>query len=110
MNKDEAHIGVRQCTQLEVRGYVIWQEEILSNTMLTHKVRCERWIRIFNECLVRVPAVVDFVELRLSEQSTAPSISFKPGIIIRKASFSIEISNTASAELLRGIEGLRHAE
>lgn len=49
---------------------------------------------------------VDFVELRLPEQSAV----FRPDVIIRKDSFSLEISNTASAELLSRIGGLLHAE
>ncbi|MDD6514113.1 MAG: transposase [bacterium] len=53
---------------------------------------------------------VDFVELRLPEQSARPSAAFRPDVIIRKDSFSLEISNTASAELLSRIGGLLHAE
>ena len=61
---------------------------------------------------VSVPAEpsVDFVELRLPEQSTVSSVTFRPDVIIRKDSFSLEISNTASAELLSRIGGLLHAE
>ena len=61
---------------------------------------------------VSVPAEpsVDFVELRLPEQSARPSAAFRPDVIIRKDSFSLEISNTASAELLSRIGGLLHAE
>lgn len=53
---------------------------------------------------------VDFVELRLPERSDVSSASFRPDVIIWKGSFSIEISNTASAKLLSRIEGLLHAE
>ena len=61
---------------------------------------------------VSVPAEpsVDFVELRLPEQSAVSSSAFRPDVIIRKDSFSLEISNTASAELLSRIGGLLHAE
>lgn len=61
---------------------------------------------------VSVPAEtsVDFVELRLPEQSTGSSVTFRPDVIIRKDSFSLEISNTASAELLSRIGGFLHAE
>lgn len=61
---------------------------------------------------VSIPAEpsVDFVELRLPEQSAGSSAVFRPDVIIRKDSFSIEISNTASAELLSRIGGLFHAE
>ena len=125
---------------------------------ITHKVRCEQWTRIINECLASgmkktawckehgisdkaffywqrrlreeayistiesssLPAVktvsspatpsVDFVELRLSEQPSISPVMFRPDIIIRKDSFSLEISNTASAELLSRIGGFLHAE
>ena len=53
---------------------------------------------------------VDFVELRLPEQSAVSSAAFRPDVIIRKDSFSLEISNTASEELLSRIGGLLHAE
>ena len=61
---------------------------------------------------VNIPAEpsVDFVELRISEQSTVSPASFRPDVIIRKGSFSIELSNTASEELLSRIGGLLHAE
>ena len=61
---------------------------------------------------VSIPAEpsVDFVELRLPEQSAVSSAAFRPDVIIRKGSFSLEISNTVSAELLSRIGGLLHAE
>src|SRR5699024_8831743 len=61
---------------------------------------------------VSVPAEpsVDFVELRLPEQSPVSSAVFRPDVILRKNSFSLEISNTASAELLSRIGCLLHAE
>ena len=121
---------------------------------ITHKVRCEQWTKIINECLASgmnktawckehgisdktffywqrrlreesyistiespsLPAIkpvgspatssVDFVALNLPNQT---SVSFRPDIIIRKDSFALEISNTASAELLSKIGGLLHA-
>ena len=125
---------------------------------ITHKVRCEQWTRIINECLASgmkktawckehgisdkaffywqrrlreeayvstiesssLPAAktasapatpsVDFVELKLSGQPAISPAMFRPDIIIRKDSFSLEISNTASAELLIRIGGLLHAQ
>ena len=125
---------------------------------ITHKVRCEQWIKLIEECLASGmnktawcrehgissksffywqrrlreeayistiesssrPAVksadipsepsIDFVEVRLPDQTTEVSDVFRPDVIIRKASFSVEISNTASAELLNRIGGLFHAE
>lgn len=62
------------------------------------------------EAGVPAESPVDFVELRLSEQSTVSSASFRPDVIIRKGSFSIELSNTVSEELLSRIGGLLHAE
>lgn len=125
---------------------------------ITHKVRCEQWTNIINECLasgmnktawcrehgisdksffywqrrlreeayistmessslpavktVNAPAApsIDFVQLKFPEQPAVSSVAFRPDIIIRKDSFSLEISNTASAELLSRIGGLLHAE
>lgn len=61
---------------------------------------------------VRVPTkkTVDFVEVRMTNQSDKCSNVFEPDIIIRRDSISIEISNTASAELLTRIGGLLHAQ
>lgn len=61
---------------------------------------------------VRVPTkkTVDFVEVRMTDQSDKCSNVFEPDIIIRGDSISIEISNTASAELLTRIGGLLHAQ
>lgn len=61
---------------------------------------------------VNVPAApsVDFVQLKFPEQPAVSSVAFRPDIIIRKDSFSLEISNPASAELLSRIGGLLHAE
>lgn len=53
---------------------------------------------------------VDFVDLRSPERSAMSSAAFRPDVIIRKDSFSLEISNTASAELLSKIGGLLYAE
>lgn len=53
---------------------------------------------------------VDFVELRLHRQSNVSPASFRPDVIIRKGSFSIEFSNTVSEELLCRLGGLLHAE
>ena len=53
---------------------------------------------------------VDFVEVRMTNQSTNHQESFKPDIIIRKDSISIEISNAASEELLTRIGGLLNAQ
>ena len=121
---------------------------------ITHKVRCERWTAIINECLAsgmnktawckangisdkaffywqrilrqeayissELPSVanstlpiknaVDFVELRTSEQTSADTVEFRPDIIIRTKNLSLEISNTASAELLSRIGGIIHAQ
>lgn len=59
---------------------------------------------------INPPAAVDFVEVKIPDQSSTISAVFRPDIIIRKNSFSLEISNTASAELLSRIGGLLHAE
>lgn len=56
-----------------------------------------------------VPSV-EFIELKASDQSNISAGSFQPDVIIRKGSFSIELSNTASPELIRLMGGLLHAE
>ena len=53
---------------------------------------------------------IDFVELKASDQPAVCVESFQLDVIIRKGSFSIELSNTASPELIRLIGGLLHAE
>ena len=53
---------------------------------------------------------IDFVEVKIPEQNAAVSTVFRPDIIIRKNSFSLEISNTVSPELLSMIGGLLHVE
>lgn len=53
---------------------------------------------------------IDFVELKASDQPAVCVESFQTDVIIRKGSFSIELSNTASPELIRLIGGLLHAE
>lgn len=53
---------------------------------------------------------IDFVEVKIPEQNEAVSTVFRPDIIIRKNSFSLEISNTVSPELLSMIGGLLHVE
>lgn len=125
---------------------------------ITHKVRCEQWTKLIEECLASgmnktawcrehgissktffywqrrlreeayistiessslptVPSAgipsessIDFVEVRLPDPADGASDAFRPDVIIRKDSFSVEISNTASAELLNRIGGLLHAE
>lgn len=53
---------------------------------------------------------IDFVEVRLPDPADGASDAFRPDVIIRNDSFSVESSNTASAELLNRIGGLLHAE
>ena len=126
---------------------------------ITHKVRCEQWTAIINECLASgmpkttwckangisdkqffywqrilrqeayqqmesqssspvssalVPDVKEeknsppaFVEIRpVTSQIETPT--FRPDVIIRSENLTVEISNTASEELLRKIRGLIH--
>lgn len=74
------------------------------------RLREEAYISTVESSSLPAEPSVDFVELRLSEQSAVSSAAFRPDVIIRKDSFSLEISNTASAELLSRIGGLLHAE
>ena len=60
--------------------------------------------------LQRLKGAVSFTEIKLpsSSQSTAPV--FHPDLVIRKGSLILEISNSASDELLSRIGGLLGAE
>ena len=58
---------------------------------------------------ISVPATTDFVEIKVNDQTNDPEVLFQPDVVIRKGSVSIEISNTASEELLNKIGGLLHA-
>ena len=88
---------------------------------ITHKVRCEQWANIIKECLAsgmnktawcREHGISDksffYWQRRLREEAYIST--FRPDVIIRKDACSLEISNTASAELLSRIGGLLHAE
>ena len=77
------------------------------------------WQRILrNEAYIieQVPAAaptsegtpVAFVELKSLPSGSDPTL-FQPDIIIRKGGVALEISNTASPELLKHLGGLIHA-
>ena len=53
---------------------------------------------------------VAFVELRPSEDSTEEPTGFHPDVIIRNKGVILELSNTASPELLKLLGGLFHAQ
>ena len=59
---------------------------------------------------ISVPATTDFVEIKMTDQANDSGDSFKPDVVIRRGSVLIEISNTASEELLNKIGGLLHAQ
>ena len=127
---------------------------------ITHKVRCEQWTAIINECLAsgmpkttwcRANGISDkqffywqrilrqeayqqmesessspassalvlndkkeqdfhpaFVEIRPNAMPETESTVFRPDVIIRSGNLVMEISNTASEELIRKIRGLFH--
>ena len=61
----------------------------------------------------QVPAVqqaVSFAEIKLPAVSPDASSVFHPDLVIRKGKLVLEISNSASAELLSRIGGILHAE
>lgn len=45
----------------------------------------------------------------MTDQVSSADSPFKPDVVIRKESVSIEISNTATEELLNKVGGLLHA-
>ena len=53
---------------------------------------------------------VSFAEIKLPAVSPKASSVFQPDLVIRKGKLVLEISNSASAELLSRIGGLLHAE
>lgn len=127
---------------------------------ITHKVRCEQWTAIINECLAsgmpkttwcRANGISDkqffywqrilrqeayqqmesqssspasfalvlndkkeqashpaFVEIRPDAMPEEESTVFRPDVIICSGNLVMEISNTASEELIRKIRGLFH--
>ena len=48
-----------------------------------------------------VPTTTDFVEIKMTDQTSSSASPFKPDVVIRRGSVSIEISNTATDELLK---------
>lgn len=56
-----------------------------------------------------VPTTTDFVEIKMTDQTSPSASSFKPDVIIRRGAVSIEISNTVTEELLNKVGGLLHA-
>ena len=53
---------------------------------------------------------VAFVELKPTKKETEVQSSFRPDIILRSGRLVLEISNTASAELLKQLGGILHAQ
>ena len=47
--------------------------------------------------------------VKMTDQASSSTNPFKPDVVIRKGSVSIEISNTATEELLNKVGGLLHA-
>lgn len=62
------------------------------------------------EQLVGVPQPVSFAEIKLPAAPSEASSVFHPDLVIRKGNLIMEISNSASAELLSRLGGLLHAE
>lgn len=56
-----------------------------------------------------VPTTTDFIEIKMTDHASTSANPFKPDVIIRRGSVSIEISNTATEELLKKVGGLLHA-
>ena len=60
--------------------------------------------------LSAVQQSVSFAEIKLPAVSPDVSSVFHPDLVIRKGKLVLEISNSASAELLSRIGGILHAE
>ena len=57
-----------------------------------------------------VPQSAAFTEIKLPAVSPDASSTFHPDLVIRKGELVLEISNSASAELLSRVGGILHAE
>ena len=62
------------------------------------------------EPLSAAQRTVSFAEIKLPAASPDASSIFHPDLVIRKGNLVLEISNSASAELLSRIGGILHAE
>ena len=62
------------------------------------------------EPLSAAQRTVSFAEIKLPAASPDASSIFHPDLVIRKGDLVLEISNSASAELLSRIGGILHAE
>ena len=58
---------------------------------------------------INILTTTDFIEIKMTDQVSSADSPFKPDVVIRKASVSIEISNTATKELLNKVGGLLYA-
>ena len=119
----------------------------------THRIRCEQWARIINECLasemsktswckangisdkaffywqriLRTEAYLEqkqfpagapskqenqvaFVELKSIAAPDTADVSFRPDMIIKRQDVTVEISNSASPELLKLLGGFFNAQ
>lgn len=52
-----------------------------------------------------VPTTTDFVEIKMTDHTSSSASPFKPDVVIRRGSVSIEISNKATEELLNKVGG-----
>ena len=52
-----------------------------------------------------VPTTTDFVEIKMTDHTSSSACPFKPDVVIRRGSVSIEISNKATEELLNKVGG-----
>ncbi len=55
------------------------------------------------------PTTTDFIEIKMTDHASSSTSPFKPDVVIRRSAVSIEISNTATEELLNKVGGLLHA-
>lgn len=55
------------------------------------------------------PTTTDFIEIKMTDQASSSTSLFKPDVVIRRGAVSIEISNTATEELLNKVGGFLHA-
>lgn len=89
------------------KSFFYWQRKLREDVYIS-TVESTSLVPTVRKSILPAKPNVDFVELKMPEQSSATA--FHPDIVIRKGNLSLEISNTASPELLSRIGGLLHAE
>jgi hypothetical protein len=122
--RNEAHLSQQEtCSDYQSKEYIQRRSLIqliykgLSDVKTITKTNSPRrsipyYIREhLNACCQEnpTPTTTDFIEIKMTDQASSSTSPFKPDVVIRRGAVSIEISNTATEELLNKVGGLLHA-